>query len=149
MWCASLPSAVRPCILPAAGSGICHNRHQRAAFGGRCAFRFSLRCAIYEQHVERYVVRPVDRPHSRMLRQVSRFQELPQCSRLIFPAKLLRIHWTLLPDVVVNGEDRIAARLTFLKFEMSLREKSMEIIPCDIPSGKQCAHGAWSNSLRT
>ena len=44
------------------------------------------------------------------------------------------------PDVVVNGKDRISARLTFLKFEMSLREKAMEVIPCDILSGKQCAY---------
>ena len=44
------------------------------------------------------------------------------------------------PDVVVNSEDRISARLTFLKSEMSLREKAMEVIPCDIPSGKQSAY---------
>jgi len=40
----------------------------------------------------------------------------------------------------VNSKDRISARLSFLKPEMSLGEKAMEVIPSDIPSGKQCAY---------
>jgi hypothetical protein len=45
---------------------------------------------------------------------------------------------------MVNCEDCISARLTFIKPEVSLREKAMEVIPRDILSGKQCAN-TWSN----
>ena len=97
--------------------------------------------SYYECHLERYVVRPVDRPHSRMLRRVSRPKRGLRSLTVDLSCKVVAEHaGRLHPDVVVNSEDRISARLTFLKFEMSLREKTMEVIPRDILSGKQCAN---------
>jgi hypothetical protein len=49
--------------------------HQRAAFGVSLRFPFFPQCAITSTHVERYVVRYVDRTHNRMLRPVSTDQE--------------------------------------------------------------------------
>jgi hypothetical protein len=42
----------------------------------------------------------------------------------------------LYADVVVDGKDCISAQFSLLKSEMGLGEKEMEMLPCDIASGK-------------
>jgi len=50
----------------------------------------------------------------------------------------------LYPDVVVDGKDCISAQFSFLKPEMSLREKAMEVLPRDILPRQQFPD-AWGH----